>query len=398
MDTQPIDDLDGLVVETNVFQDFIVQEILQEYDGPLLLVAVSPEGESWLFKWCDTVDSSVERWIAFQISESRLKALKNDDISLREAVTLYEKEPFYILETQTSLFKPSRIKMSYPEKLPIGYLPSDDVSINGRLLSLKLQEEESLTVRLHVFSQHISEGKSPLSIISRLQNHFQEYMTWVAHAFDRDPEEPIPPSFKDWTGFNLTNVASGSFKMECVSNSNREETKRLTKACQLLANLSNGLFDINSVEREFDGISRSDIIRVSSFLANFVSSFDLSMSITWASSDNPNGYLAIDKRRVDNFLRYLDSLQDEQRDSITIELSPEEADPLRIPVKGNGGWQNLVRKLNTNLTQENKITLTPKDIERILRYNYLYGQGGFQNQLDGIAVKLKRIGVPFNIA
>ena len=388
----------GKVVETNIFRGFDVVETIIEYDGPRLFIANSPEGETWLFKWCDIDDSSqLERWIAFQVSESRLEALKKDRISLREAITLPQKK-FYIFETET-MFNPIGIKQSSPEVLPIGYIPSDDVSINGKFLGLKAREGESLIVRLHVFSKHISEMRSPLSIISRLQNIFQQFMTWVAHAFDREPEEPIPPSFKDWTGFDLTNTSSGSFKMECVSNSNREETKRLTKACQLLANLSNGIFDIENVEREIDGNLRSDIIRVSTLLANFISSFDLSMSITWASSDNPDGYIAIDKRRADNFLTYLESLpEDEQLCSITIQLSPEEADPLRIPVNGRGGWQNLVRKLNSNLTQENKITLTPKDIERILRYSYLYGQGGFQNQLDGIAVKLKRIGVPFNIA
>jgi len=398
LNTKIFQNIRGKVVKTNIFRGFDVLETIIEYDGPRLFTASSPEGETWLFKWCDADDfSHVERWIAFQVSESRLEALKNDRISLREAITLPQKK-FYFFETET-MFNPIGIKQSSPEVLPIDYLPSDDVSVNGKFLGLKAKEGESLTVRLHVFSKHISKMRSPLSIISRLQNNFQQYMTWVAHAFDRGPEESIPPSFKDWTGFDLTNVSSGSFKMECVSNSNREETKRLTKACQLLANLSNGIFDIDNVEREFDGISRSDIIRVSSFLANFISSFDLSMSITWASSNNPEGYIAIDKRRVDNFLSYLESLQeDEQLNSITIELSPEEADPLRIPINGDGGWQNLVRKLKSNLTQENKITLTPKDIERILRYNYLYGQGGFQNQLDGIAVKLRRIGIPFNIA
>jgi hypothetical protein len=395
MNTRSIDEIEGLTVDSNIFQDFSVKEILQEYDGPLLLVANSLEGENWLFKWCDTLEpSKVDRWIAFKISESRLNSLKNDEFSLREAVSLYEKEQFYVLETFESIFNPLLIKSSFPEKLPIGYLPSDDVSINGKRLSLALHDMESLTVRMHVFSEYISK-KTPLSIISRLQNIFQQYMTSVAHAIENQPEEKILPSFKDWTGFNLTKVSKGSFKMECASNSNRKQTEKLAKACELLANLStNNMAD----KTELEGLLRSDVLQIVLLLANFVSSLDLSISITWASSDVPNGYLAIDKRRVEAIINYLESIQeDEHVNSITIELSSEEADPLRIPAKGEGGWQNLVRKLKSNLTQENRITLTSKDVERILRYHYLYGQGGFQNQLDGIAVKLKRIGVPFNI-
>jgi hypothetical protein len=394
MNRNPVDEKESVTADSTTFQNFTVKEILQEYDGPLLLVVTSLEGKNWLFKWCDTLEpTKVDKWIAFQISESRLNSLKNDELSLREAVSLFEKEPFYVLETFESIFRPLSVKSSFPENLPSDYLPSDDISINGKRLSLKSHDFESLTVGMHVFSDNISK-KAPLSIISQLQKIFQHYMTSVAHAIEKHPEERILPPFKDWTGFNLTKVSKGSFKMECFSNSNRKQTEKLVKACEVLARLSNNLPD----KTELELLLKSDVLQTVSLLASFVSALDLSISITWASSESPNGFLAIDKRRVEAIINYLESIQEnEVGNSITIELSSEEAEPLKIPVSGDGGWQDLVRKLKSNLTQENKITLTPKDVERILRYNYLYGQGGFQKQLDGIAAKLKRIGVPFNI-
>lgn len=398
MNTKYLSDIQGSKVKSNIFQGFVVKETLIEYDFPLLLEARSPKGDSWLFKWCDTIEhAQLERWIALPISESRLKAIKNDSLSLREAVTLSEKE-FYVFDAK-SFFEPSEIKKSSPEKLPIDYLPSDDVSVSGSLLGLKMPERECLKVRLHVFSELISEGRAPLSIISSLQNIFQQYMTWVAHAIDRSSEEGVPSSVIDWSGFNLTSVKAGSFKMECESNSNREQTEKLTKACELLANLSNGTFDKESIEKEFDGIYRSDIVLLVSSLAQFILDSKLSMSISWASSNNPKGYLAIDKRRVKKYFDSLDSLRDaEHVRNITIKLTPKEADPIRKTVKGEGGMQRLLRRLQSKLKKDNTISLSSDEIEKILRYGLNYGQGGFENQLIGLAMTLRRIGIPFNTA
>jgi len=380
----------------NIFQDLVIEETLIEYDSPLLLVAKSPDDEKWLFKWCDDIESTeIQRWIALQISESRLNAIKNDRLSLREAVTLPEKE-FYIFDAK-SLFKPLKIRKSSPEKLPIDYLPSDDVSVNGNLLGLKIPEGDYLKVRLHVFSELITEGMIPLSLLSSLQFIFQQFMTWVSHAMDKTSEEGLPSPVIDWSGFNLISVQSGSFKMECESNSTGEQTEKLTKACELLANISNGTFGKESFEKEFAGIYRSDIVLLASSLAQFILNSKLSMSISWAASNNPKGYLAIDKRRVKKYFKSLNSLRDtEHVRNITIQLTPKEADPIRKTVKGSGGMEDLLRRLQSKLKEDNTISFSSDDIEKILRYGLTYGQGGFENRLIGLAMTLRRIGIPFN--
>lgn len=390
---QKLDDIPGESVKHNMFTGFATKETLIEYDSPLLLVAGQREGPNWLFKWCDTIQEPVraERWVALKVSDSRLSSLKAGSMSLREAVTLPEGE-FYVLEAER-LFEPYVIKRSSPEKLPIDYLPIDDVSLDGTSLRLETRDEDRLAVRLHVFSEYIQEGKVPLSIISPLQDHFQNYMTWAAHIIDETRRWRVPTSYMDWSTFSLISTAAGSFKLECVSNSNREQSEKLSRACELLAKLSDGAFDDMDSIKEQIGEDGIDLAR---HIALLVSKLNLSMSISWASSRHPNGYLAIDKRRADNFIKALASLREERPRTITITLTDAEAEPIRRPANGTGGMQSLLRELQSKLSRQNTIQLTPSQIERILRYGMNYGQGGFQDRLVGVARALRRFGISFS--
>jgi hypothetical protein len=338
MNNQSINGLEGSRVSKKVFHGFTVEDTLIEYDHPLLLVARSPKpkDEKWLFKWCDYADPSGDVWIALSISEERLKDLKSNRISLREAVSLPENK-FYVFEAK-SKFEPTKIIESVPEKLPKDYLPSDDISVSGVLLRQEVQDREGLTVRFHVFSDHFAEGMAPLSLIGPLQRGFQEYMTWTGHALERTPKGRVPPAIKDWSGFNLTSMSKGSFRMECVSKSKRKKTKILMAACEILADLSNGKLDRKSIEEKFSEEFGKEIINYTSLLAKFISNFDLSMSINWASTNNPNGFLALDKRRAENILTNLAISKDRFLRKITITLTPTEAEPIRRPVEGRGGY------------------------------------------------------------
>lgn len=395
MNERLLSNLEGFRASKRMFTGFTIQEILIEYEQPLLLVARSPKGEQWLFKWCDSVDSSgIDIWVALWISENRLSALKNNSLSLREAVNLPEKK-FYVFEAE-KLFEPISILRSFPEKLPKDCVPSDDLSINGEPLRPPAQKGDHLTVRFHVISDYFSEGNAPLAIISPLQIGFQEYMTWTAHAIRKTPQGRIPSSFEDWSGFNLTAITKGSFKMECKSNSDSKQTKLLTKACELLADLSNGTKEITSIEEAYSKEFGSGIIHHLFLLAELISNLQLSLTISWESSDNSRGFLALDKRKTNNIINSLGTIdRDAFLREITIELTSEEAEPIRRKVNGIGGMQNLLRNLQSKLKPDNTIKLSPNDIEKILRYGLDYGQGGFQNRLVGIAKALKRVSISF---
>jgi hypothetical protein len=52
--------------------------------------------------------------------------------------------------------------------------------------------------------------------------------------------------------------------------------------------------------------------------------------------------------------------------------------------KKDGGWQSLLVRLQTRIDQTTgDITLTARDLERIQRYAFKYGNGGWEDRLTG---------------
>jgi hypothetical protein len=77
--------------------------------------------------------------------------------------------------------------------------------------------------------------------------------------------------------------------------------------------------------------------------------------------------------------------------TLRLELSQEAANLLRRPIRGEGGFQNLLRTLQAKLTDDNVLTLTPTLAGRVARYVHSYGQGGFQGRLDPILTQLTEL-------
>jgi hypothetical protein len=60
-------------------------------------------------------------------------------------------------------------------------------------------------------------------------------------------------------------------------------------------------------------------------------------------------------------------------------LSPSEVRRLQKPIRGRGGFQVLLRKLQAQI-DGNVLTLSEADLEKIVRYSFRYGQGGFEDR------------------
>lgn len=65
---------------------------------------------------------------------------------------------------------------------------------------------------------------------------------------------------------------------------------------------------------------------------------------------------------------------------VRLVLSSDEIGRLLKPVRGQGGWQSLLRKLQSQI-EGNVLVLTQEDVARILRYREKYGSGGWQGRL-----------------
>ncbi|MES2002125.1 MAG: aspartyl-tRNA synthetase [Pseudomonadota bacterium] len=69
---------------------------------------------------------------------------------------------------------------------------------------------------------------------------------------------------------------------------------------------------------------------------------------------------------------------------IEIELSSDELALLRRSIVGGGGFQDLMRSLRQKAAISRKMKLSDDDLEKIQRYAFDYGDGGFEGRLRGI--------------
>ena len=67
---------------------------------------------------------------------------------------------------------------------------------------------------------------------------------------------------------------------------------------------------------------------------------------------------------------------------MSIDLDPTEARTLRKPIRGRGGFQSLLRKLQHQLDGR-QLEVSSVDLERLRRYAAAYGRGGFQRRTKG---------------
>ena len=70
-------------------------------------------------------------------------------------------------------------------------------------------------------------------------------------------------------------------------------------------------------------------------------------------------------------------------DDLVIRLDPAQVDFLSRPIRGEGGYQSLLRRLQSHLS-DGVLRLSADDCERIVRYTRDYGQGGWQDRLASI--------------
>jgi len=68
----------------------------------------------------------------------------------------------------------------------------------------------------------------------------------------------------------------------------------------------------------------------------------------------------------------------------SIDLTPTGANMLRKPVRGRGGFQSLLRKLQAQLDGHH-LEVSAVDAERLARYSATYGGGGFQRRTLRVA-------------
>jgi hypothetical protein len=72
-----------------------------------------------------------------------------------------------------------------------------------------------------------------------------------------------------------------------------------------------------------------------------------------------------------------------------IQLSTAEIARYGRPVRGRGGFQTLLRRIAKQISPGGVLTISEADLEKLLRYSFQYGQGGFQDRTKPTARKAR---------
>jgi hypothetical protein len=76
-------------------------------------------------------------------------------------------------------------------------------------------------------------------------------------------------------------------------------------------------------------------------------------------------------------------------DQVKVQLTLSEVERYKTPVKGQGGFQMLLRRIAKNIDDDGVLEVSETDLEKLIRYSFEYGQGGFQERSKPTARRLR---------
>jgi len=76
------------------------------------------------------------------------------------------------------------------------------------------------------------------------------------------------------------------------------------------------------------------------------------------------------------------------RPSMNIQLTPREVTLYSRPVRGRGGYQTLLRRIQQQISSQGVLDISDADLGKLIRYSFQYGEGGFQDRSEPTAKKL----------
>jgi hypothetical protein len=71
-----------------------------------------------------------------------------------------------------------------------------------------------------------------------------------------------------------------------------------------------------------------------------------------------------------------------------LQLSPLELKRYARPVRGRGGYQTLLRRLQQQISPAGVLDISDADLGKLIRYSFEYGEGGFQDRSEPTARRL----------
>jgi hypothetical protein len=394
-------------------------QVLSEYDGPVLFLAVDPAPtsqvlEQWLFTWRGGGIrsarspalrglSGVERWLAIPISDRRKAEILSEHISLREAILLPETE-VYLLEGAEPL-RPNSVSHVNPTTLDRTLIPSGDVSVFQNALSLPGApvEPTALRVVIHVIPGPSGLESSTISAFAVIQECLQRFVSWTAREILSRERKPAPRPegaipVADWAALTLVGAAPGTLTIVAKTEVEGEGRKEaIISALRALEAISQGHVD----EEAFRGLGARGTSALL-VLLSIMRSHHLSVSLKWGSRGSEE-FATIRETTAEGVYDVLQRFyaaeeirptQPWTADFIVHLTEAEAHDLLKEVDPQRGGFQALIAALQRNL-QGQDLRLTPLLVERVIRYVQDYGEGSYENRLRPIFEAIQRYGISF---
>ena len=73
-----------------------------------------------------------------------------------------------------------------------------------------------------------------------------------------------------------------------------------------------------------------------------------------------------------------------------IQLSDAEVTRYKRSIRGRGGFQVLLRKLSSRIASDGTLELSDSELEKLVRYSFQYGGGGFQERTKPTAKRIAK--------
>jgi hypothetical protein len=131
---------------------FIVH--LEYFDGELLSLHENPEGDYYLYSWCDA-DDICHRWLVFRVNSRVCQHYIERKISLRDLILNPVDGFLYVVDID----RDRHVKNTYlvqPEILPELYIPDPDSYYSFSELNRETQEADRLLIQQKVYGYNMS--------------------------------------------------------------------------------------------------------------------------------------------------------------------------------------------------------------------------------------------------
>ena len=205
------------------WNQFSLDRVLLEFDGPRLILRRSEAGQLYLAWWSDTQDS-IERWIYLPVSSSRLHTILSGGMPTLEALNRPEDGYILLVEENTATDGVLNIYMTDAESIPLEVLPLPNSRLNldipDDINSVPMQDRAHL-IDIALESSPVQAGRVGARVLGQLIGNIQRLVDALGQAAAGNPTSrgSIPAEILQQTQLDVVSSYAGSFGVRLETHS-----------------------------------------------------------------------------------------------------------------------------------------------------------------------------------